>query len=104
MKYNCITDLRTSKWSTPPGYINHGVLISDYSTLMTGGLTGDLAVTYLGSYALNWTSRIEGDYAIINFEINNSSTMESGTRPPIIGYTNLWKSSIGKLISWTEIA
>ena len=40
MKHNCITDLRTSKWSTPPGYINHGVLDkihNDYGYWHDGG-------------------------------------------------------------------
>lgn len=81
------------------GFEGVGKYVKDYSTLATGGLTGNLAVTYLGSYTLKWTSRIEGDYAVINFTINNSSTMESGTRPPVIGYTNWWKSSIGRWIN-----
>jgi hypothetical protein len=29
--------------------------IRDYSTLLTGRLTGNIAVTYLGSYALTYT-------------------------------------------------
>lgn len=40
MKHNCITDLRTCKWSTPPGYINHGVLDkihNDYGYWHDGG-------------------------------------------------------------------
>ena len=40
MKHNCITNLRTSKWSTPPGYINHGVLDkihNDYGYWHDGG-------------------------------------------------------------------
>ena len=28
-----------------------------------------------------------------------SKTEESGTRPPVIGYTNWWKSSIGRWIN-----
>ena len=81
------------------GFEGVGKYGKDYSTLATGGLTGNLAVTYLGSYVLKWTSHVEGDYAVINFTINNSSTMESGTRPPVIGYTNWWKSSIGRWIN-----
>lgn len=31
-----------------------GKYLKDYSTLLTGGLTGNLAVTYLGSYGLKY--------------------------------------------------
>lgn len=71
-----------------------GVLkyIKDYSTLITGGLIGNLSVTYLGSYGLNWSvmNKTE-DQAFVMLEVTNSSTIESGARPPVLGYTDFWK-------------
>jgi RHS repeat-associated protein len=65
--------------------------LNDYSTLLTGGATGNLAVTYLGSY--------KASYAITNgtlhIMVTNSSTIQSATHPPIIGYTKWWGKHIG---------
>ena len=72
--------------------------IGDYSTLLTGGLTGNLAVTYLGSYELSYqTTRIncKGGIAQIHFHVHNTSTIESATHPPVIGYTDWWHNYIG---------
>ena len=33
------------------------------------------------------------------FTVNNTSTMQSASRPPVLGYTDLWKNSIGKSIN-----
>lgn len=68
-----------------------GKYIRDYSTLLTGGLTGNLAVTYLGSYNLNYTV----NNGIVNINVNNPSTISSATHPPIIGYTDFWNKYIG---------
>ncbi len=74
--------------------------IKDYSTLSTFGLTSNLAVTYLGSYNLQWSViKIEGNTAIVLFDVNNASTIESGTRPPIIGYTSAWKNTVGRSLN-----
>lgn len=76
-----------------------GVLkyMKDYSTLLTGGLTGNLAVTYLGSYTLNWRiTNITKESFFISFMVNNTSTIQSGTRPPVIGYTDFWQKNIGR--------
>jgi RHS repeat-associated protein len=69
----------------------------DYSTLVTGGLTGNLAVTYLGSYDLNysltdinWTTGT----ATINFGVTNTSSFASATRPPVLGYTDFWQKYV----------
>jgi hypothetical protein len=68
----------------------------------TFGLTGNLAVTYLGSYILKWKI-LSVDFntktAIIEFKVENSSTMQSASRPPIIGYWYIWQNSIGKIIN-----
>jgi RHS repeat-associated protein len=73
--------------------------LRDYSTLTTGGLTGNLAVTYLGSYGLDytigtidWANRV----AQVDFHVTNSSTIESATHPPVIGYTDFWSNYIGQ--------
>ena len=74
-----------------------GKYIKDYSTLLTGGLTGNLAVTYLGSYKLTWSViKKEENSATVLFEVSNSSTLQSATRPPILGYIPLWQNTVGK--------
>ena len=37
--------------------------------------------------------------AVVEFIIKNFSTIESGTRPPVLGYTNIWKNSMGKWLN-----
>jgi hypothetical protein len=64
----------------------------DYSTLFTGGLTGNLAVTYLGSHELSYTET----NGTLNIHVWNYSTVSSATHPPVIGYTNWWDKNIGK--------
>jgi hypothetical protein len=58
---------------------------------LTGGLTGNLAVTYLGSYQV--------EYALTNSTLDilvyNSSSIASALRPPVIGYTDWWKTNVG---------
>jgi RHS repeat-associated protein len=77
-----------------------GKYIKDYSTLLTGGLTGNLAVTYLGSYNLTWSViNKDGNTATVLFEIKNSSTMQSASRPPIIGYWGIWQNTVGSVIN-----
>src|SRR5205085_3243270 len=78
-----------------------GVLkyMRDYSTLLTGGLTGNLAVTYLGSYGLKYevlSIDEESGTAQVHFIVSNTSTMESATHAPVIGYTQFWSNNIGK--------
>jgi len=67
--------------------------IKDYSTIVTAGQTGNLAVTYLGSYRLDFYI-VDVDFqagtATVLFYVGNSSTLASGTRPPVIGYTDFW--------------
>ena len=73
--------------------------IRDYSTLLTGGLTGNIAVTYLGSYALTYTILSvdeEDGTARVHFSVSNTSTIESATHPPVIGYTPWWSNNVGK--------
>jgi RHS repeat-associated protein len=65
--------------------------LQDYSTLFTGGLTGNLAVTYLGSYALTY-SETNG---VLDIQVTNTSSIASATHPPVVGYTNWWNNNIG---------
>ncbi len=60
-----------------------GLYLKDYSTLLTGGATGNLAVTYLGSYSLHYTT----SDGVITFTVKNTSTLGSATHLPIFGYT-----------------
>jgi RHS repeat-associated protein len=72
--------------------------VKDYSTLLTGGATGNLAVTYLGSYQLNYEVvgvDEECGQATVRFTVKNDSTIGSATRPPVIGYSDFWKNNIG---------
>jgi hypothetical protein len=73
--------------------------LKDYSTLATGGLTGNLAVTYLGSYALHYevtdVNLVNGT-AQTDFHVTNDSTINSATHPPLIGYTQTWNTYIGQ--------
>ena len=79
-----------------------GKYVKDYSTLLTAGQTGNLAVTYLGSYRLNYTISnvdVQRRTVQIHFTVNNSSSIQSATRPPVIGYTDAWKNGPGKWIN-----
>jgi hypothetical protein len=72
--------------------------VRDYSTLATGGLSGNLAVTYLGSYRLNYNVTgidAASGTARVNFHVENPSTITSGLRPPVLGYTDWWNRNIG---------
>jgi len=68
-----------------PKYLN------DYSTLFSGGLTGNLAATYLGSYKLEYSVT----NGTLNIQVENSSSIASALRPPVIGYTEWWSQNIG---------
>ncbi len=74
--------------------------IVDYSTLFTGGLTGNLAVTYLGSHSIKWSLiKRNGNVFTVLFETTNNSTLESATRFPIFGYSSYWKSTVGNFMN-----
>jgi hypothetical protein len=65
--------------------------LRDYSTLFSGGLTGNLAATYLGSYGLSYSVT----NGTLNIHVWNYSTISSATHPPVIGYTHFWNQHIG---------
>ena len=71
--------------------------VADYSTLLTAGLTGNLAVTYLGSYSLNYnvtSINPQSGTATVIFTVANSSTIASATHPPVVGYTPWWDQHV----------
>ncbi|PUZ19494.1 hypothetical protein DCM91_20535 [Chitinophaga costaii] len=73
--------------------------VRDYSTLLTGGITGNLAVTYLGSYGMTYTVVSidnQNGTAQVKFNVSNTSTIESATHPPVVGYTSWWSNNIGQ--------
>lgn len=76
--------------------------LKDYSTLATGGATGNLAVTFLGSYrAVVTVSNInccEGK-ARVTVKVSNTSSAASGFRPPVLGYTNWWQQNVAPKIN-----
>ena len=72
--------------------------LKDYSVLITAGLTGNLAVTYLGSYQLSWVANLKNGVIEIKFTIKNISSFQSGTRPPYFGYKKFWQNSIGVVL------
>lgn len=76
-----------------------GLYLKDYSTLLTGGMTGNLAVTYLGSYNLKWTAAAYNNTVVVSFNVENSSTMQSASRPPVIGYWSIWQQTVGNIIN-----
>ena len=77
--------------------------IKDYSTLATGAQTGNLAVTYLGTYSLRYYVTdvdFENRTAQVLFNVQNSSTLASGTRPPVLGYTPFWTDYVEPAINF----
>jgi len=76
--------------------------VGDYSTLATGGMTGNLTVTFLGSYAVRisvvgWDEDT-GTYTV-QFIVTNVSSLQSAIRPPVIGYMRLWQTTIGAFLN-----
>lgn len=102
-------DIRLKKIVIDQEYTDHyqlngvqgvGLYLKDYSTLATGGLTGNLAVTFLGSYRMKYTiTEITPTKAKVVFVVTNSSSMQSASRPPVIGYLDVWKNTVGKKIN-----
>jgi len=82
------------------GWQGVGKYLKDYSTLVTGGLTGNLAVTYLGSYDLSYEvlSRKENS-AEVKFRVYNPSTFASAVRLPKYGYEDWYNNSVGVFLN-----
>ncbi|MBX3094846.1 MAG: hypothetical protein KF680_09980 [Cryobacterium sp.] len=90
-------------WEGSSNYRLRGVegvvkYIEDYSTLLTGGLTGNLAVTFLGSHTVGLEvigQRPDGGYEV-RVTASNASSLQSATRPPVIGYQEWYMSTVGE--------
>jgi len=92
-------DIKGKNNYTLSGFSGVGKYLRDYSTLMTGGLTGNIAVTYLGSYGLKYevlSIDEQSGTAQVHFSVSNTSTIESATHPPVVGYTQWWSNNVGK--------
>lgn len=79
-----------------------GKYLKDYSTLLTAGKTGNIAVTYLGSYNLVYkvtSIDVENRVATVHFTVVNASTIQSALRPPVLGYTEWWRNNVGNKLN-----
>jgi RHS repeat-associated protein len=79
-----------------------GKYLRDYSVILTAGMAGNLAVTFLGSYS----ARVEvsdivccKNKAHLKIDVNNSSTAASALRPPLVGYTPWWHTYVEPIIN-----
>ena len=76
-----------------------GVLkyVGDYSNVLSLGHTGNLAVTYLGSYNLDYSpvsaDREDGSLEVL-FHVSNESNLATATHPLVLGYTEFWRENI----------
>lgn len=101
------------------GLDGFGKYFGDYATLVDGGATGNLAVTFLGSYNVSITPiKVRGPHkADALFVVNNASTLASATHLPLYGiipgYDKVgeWENSLvptgpmsktTQTISWTQ--
>ncbi|AWV07278.1 RHS repeat-associated core domain-containing protein [Marilutibacter maris] len=91
---------RKGNWDYSVGGVSGVFLyLHDYSNLLTGGHTGNIAVTYLGSYK----TKFEIVGSTLNVRVWNSSSIQSATHPPILGYTKWWGRNIGDpLNNWRK--
>uniref|UniRef100_UPI00278C8DA2 ALF repeat-containing protein n=1 Tax=Streptomyces sp. CC224E TaxID=3044174 RepID=UPI00278C8DA2 len=82
------------------GFDGAGKYLTDYGTLSTAGLTGNLAYTFLGSHQVRMTpTRKNADGSVVwRYTAYNESDIESATHPPVIGYTEWWSNSVGSFI------
>jgi hypothetical protein len=76
--------------------------LKDYSTILTFGKTGNLAVTYLGGYRVDvyiTDVNFSNGQADVTFQVWNSSTLASAIRPPVFGYTKFYNQTIAPMIN-----
>lgn len=74
----------------------------DYSNVLTFGNTGNLAVTFLGSYSLKYyvtDVNCASGTATVLFNVWNESTLASATHPPVLGYTDFWQDNIEPMVN-----
>jgi len=64
-----------------------GKYVNDYGTLLDGGATGNIAVTYLGSYSVTVVPLAKSGSRTVTtvFQVRNFSTLASATHLPLYG-------------------
>ncbi len=86
-----IDDYDLSGWEGVPKYAG------DYANVVTLGHTGNLAVTFLGSYKLDFyivsVDRHAGTAEVL-INVENVSNIASATHPPVLGYTDVWRENV----------
>lgn len=81
------------------GFKGIPIFVKDYSAIITGGFTGNIAAAYLGSYNLSYDVTSidhEKGTAVVEFRVFNRSTIASATHPPVFGYTEAWDRLVGR--------
>ncbi len=76
--------------------------LKEVPAIASNGEIGNLAFAYLGSHNLTYNVTcvdIEQRIAEVQFEVTNCSNLESALRPPGIGYTYLWRNTVGKVLN-----
>ncbi len=76
--------------------------LKEVPAIATNGKVGNLVFAYLGSHNLTYIVKsidVKQRTAEVHFEVTNQSTLESAIRPPGIGYTKLWRRTIGKALN-----
>jgi len=70
--------------------------LQQYGAIPTGGLAGNLAEAYLGSYqgSYNVLSVSPEGRARVRFRATNDSTLASAMHPPYLGYTPWWRENV----------
>ncbi|MCB5168803.1 ALF repeat-containing protein [Streptomyces bambusae] len=73
----------------------------DYGAIATGGLTGNLAYAFLGSHLVRMTPIHKNDDGSVvwRYTVFNVSSVESATHVPVIGYTDVWKKTVGSAMN-----
>jgi hypothetical protein len=72
----------------------------DYSTVLTLGMTGTFAVTYLGCCKMTYTAtRVASNSLRLTIEISNNTTLASALRPPFAGYLPGWQRYVDPAIN-----
>ncbi|WP_259275847.1 RHS repeat domain-containing protein [Micromonospora chalcea] len=73
-----------------------GTAVKEFASILgyvKSGAAANLEVAMMGSYTLEWraTDIKPNGEALIDIVITNRTTVESGTRPPVIGYTDFYR-------------
>ena len=58
--------------------------------------TGNLAASVMGTFKVHWKleSYDKDGNAVVSFRLNNDMSAGSATRPPLVGYSNMWRKIV----------